>query len=64
MVLPHYYAVHVSSEPQINEEYSEFRWVSLKELDSFAPMVETIPKTVLEILKLEKVMKKEDLVLI
>ena len=64
MVLPHYYAVHVSGEPHINEEYEEVRWVSLDDLDSFESKVETIPATVREISKLEKIIKKGDMILI
>ncbi len=62
MVLPHYFAIHKSGEIKLNEEYSEAQWVSVKVLDSFEPKVETIPDVVKQILKLEKIMKKEDFV--
>ncbi|MBI5001968.1 NUDIX hydrolase [Candidatus Woesearchaeota archaeon] len=62
MILPHYYAVYKSGEITLNDEYSEARWVSVKDLDSFEPKVETIPDVVRQMAKLEKMMKKEDFV--
>ena len=62
MILPHYYAVYKSGEVTLNEEYSEAQWIPLKELDSFEPKVETIPDVVKQMLKLEKMMKKEDFI--
>ncbi|MFA6888845.1 MAG: NUDIX domain-containing protein [Candidatus Woesearchaeota archaeon] len=58
MFLPHYYAVHFKGEIQLNEEYSEYKWVALKDLDSFEPKVETIPAVVKELLQLRSVMKE------
>ena len=42
MVLPHIAAVYVSGSIAINDEYSEYRWVLLAELEAFEPKVETI----------------------
>lgn len=64
MILPHYWAVYVEGEIVLNDEYSEARWVSVAELDSFEPKVETIPEAVKEISKLVKIIRKEDLVVI
>jgi len=43
MILPHFYAVYQSGEIDLNEEYSEFRWVALEEIVSFEPKIPTIP---------------------
>jgi 8-oxo-dGTP pyrophosphatase MutT (NUDIX family) len=43
-VNPHTPAVFVSGEISINpEEYSEYRWVSLSELDQLEPKIQNIP---------------------
>jgi len=42
MILPHFYAEHHRGEVQLNDEYSEFRWVGLEYLKSFTPMIENI----------------------
>ena len=44
MVLPHYVAVYRGGDIQINDEYSEFKWVALDELEQFEPKIENIPE--------------------
>ena len=44
MILPHYYAIHESGTIQLNEEYSEFKWVPLKDVATFEPKIFTIPE--------------------
>jgi 8-oxo-dGTP pyrophosphatase MutT (NUDIX family) len=54
MVLPHHYARHLSGEPVLNaEEYSEYRWVPLVELDAFEPKVPNIAGIVFRLRALE-----------
>ncbi len=43
MILPHYYAVHVGGDVELNEEYSEYAWVPLEEVADFEPKISTIP---------------------
>ena len=43
MVLPHYAARYNSGDITINEEYSEYKWVKISELDSFEPKIDNIP---------------------
>lgn len=43
MVLPHYAAVYRGGDIIINEEYSEFAWVKLTELEEFNPKIDNIP---------------------
>ncbi len=65
MILPHYYAIYLGGTIQINKkEYSEYKWVQLSELKTFEPKVETIPNTVMQILRLQKIMEKEDFVVV
>lgn len=44
MVLPHIAGVYVSGEIQLNDEYSDYRWVPINELESFEPKIENIPQ--------------------
>lgn len=44
MILPHYYAVYDRGEIQLSSEYSEFRWVPLKDIAAFEPKIHTIPE--------------------
>lgn len=44
MVIPHHPALHVTGEIKLSDEYSEFKWVPLAELDAFEPKVANIPE--------------------
>lgn len=46
MVLPHYIAKYTGGEIVINDEYSEYQWVALEELDAFEPKIENIPAVI------------------
>lgn len=46
MVLPHVYAVYESGDIVLNEEYSEYAWVPIAELDSFEPKIGSISEVV------------------
>lgn len=57
MVLPHYYAIYRGGDIVINEEYSDFAWVKLTELDNFEPKIDTIPPMVANMLKLQQIVE-------
>ena|SRR5215217_4656730 len=61
MVLPHHYARHLSGEPVLNEEYSEYRWVDLNELDAFEPKVQNIGEIVHQMKNVENLASDEGL---
>ncbi|WP_433598747.1 NUDIX hydrolase [Nocardia sp. CA-135953] len=46
MILPHFYAEYEGGEIELNEEYSDYVWVPKDKLDSFGPMIQTIPEAV------------------
>lgn len=46
MILPHIAGVFVSGDIVLNEEYSEYKWVPVAEIDSFGPKIENIPDSV------------------
>ncbi len=60
MILPHYLAVHMEGEIKLNEEYDDYRWVPVKELEEFEPKIENIPETVAKMLKLKQVLDEDD----
>lgn len=46
MILPHYFAIHKKGEVKLNEEYSEFKWILIDELESFEPKINNISESV------------------
>lgn len=64
MILPHFLAIYESGEVTLNEEYSEFSWVSLEDLDKFEPKISNIPQTVQQMLRLEEIAQEDEFVLI
>jgi len=42
MVLPHIASIYVSGEIELNDEYSDYRWVPLVDIDGFEPKVPNI----------------------
>jgi len=64
MILPHYLAIYQNGEINLNEEYSEYRWVPISEIDSFEPKIPTILSVLTKILDLEKITKETDFIII
>ncbi len=64
MVLPHYYAQHVSGKVKLNEEYSDYQWVGLKDLEKFEPKIPTVPAMVAQLIRLKKIMKNEEYIVL
>lgn len=54
MILPHYAAVFESGDIMLSDEYSEYQWVPLSELEDFEPKVPNIPKVTSQLLTLLK----------
>lgn len=61
MILPHYFAKHLQGEVRLNDEYSEYRWVEIEDLEEFEPKIKNIPKSVNKLLKLGKIIEDDDL---
>jgi len=64
MILPHYYAIHESGNVVLSEEYSEFVWVPIDNLETFEPKIETVPSMVAHMLDLMKFQKEEEFMMI
>ncbi len=44
MVLPHIASIFVSGDIKLNEEYSDYKWITLDKLEEFQPKIENIPE--------------------
>jgi len=44
MILPHIPGILKSGDIKLNDEYSEYKWVSFVELDDFEPKIDNIPE--------------------
>jgi len=64
MILLHYLARHIDGEIKLNEEYSNYKWVDVKNLNSFEPKIKNIPKIVTVLLKLRKIINNKTLTII
>ena len=63
MILPHYYAVYRGGDIHLNhDEYSQYKWVKLSELDDFEPKVPSIPTAVEKILQIKKTINDSELI--
>jgi hypothetical protein len=58
MILPHIYAIHLEGEIQLSEEYSEYKWVKLDEIDKFEPKINTIPDVLNKFALLKKILSE------
>jgi ADP-ribose pyrophosphatase YjhB (NUDIX family) len=43
MVLPHIAGIYRSGDITLNDEYSEYKWVPISEIEAFEPKIESIP---------------------
>lgn len=64
MILPHYLCIYLGGEIEINDEYSEYKWVTLDELKSFEPKINNIPEIVSTLLRLRELIKEEEFITI
>lgn len=44
IILPHIAGIFVSGDIDLNEEYTDWKWVSISEIDKFEPKIENIPE--------------------
>ncbi|WP_433715380.1 NUDIX hydrolase [Nocardia sp. CA-084685] len=58
MILPHFYAEYQGGEIELNDEYSDYLWLPKHQLESFSPMIETIPEAVRWATEIGELIKK------
>lgn len=46
MVLPHHAAVYLGGEIILSDEYSEYVWVDIEDIDAFEPKIDTVASIV------------------
>ncbi|RDI53994.1 NUDIX hydrolase [Nocardia mexicana] len=46
MILPHFYAEYEGGEIELNDEYADYAWVPVDQLEAFKPKIDTIPAAV------------------
>lgn len=62
MILPHMYAEYEGGEIELNpDEYSDYAWISIHELNDFEPKVETVPQAVEWALKIRQLISPDQL---
>jgi len=64
MILPHFYSIYESGTIKLNEEYSEYKWVLLKEIATFKPLIPSIPEILTKLTLLKKIIYKTESILI
>lgn len=64
MVLPHYYAQFLNGEIKLSDEYADFKWIPINELNNFEPKIPNIFPIVQELLKLTSIIKDNDYVVL
>ena len=63
MILSHYIAVHTGGDVSLNpEEYSEYKWVNITDLDSFGPKVDNTRFVVQNALRLLPILSEADFI--
>ncbi len=62
MVVSNYYSEHVCGEIKLSQEYSEYKWADINNLDSFEPKIPTIPTTIREMLRLSKIIQNQEFI--
>lgn len=63
MILPHYVAVHAGGEVRLSdEEYSDYRWVALDDIEQLEPKVENVGMVVQKALQLLPLLNEQDFV--
>ena len=64
MILPHHICKFLNGPIELNEEYSEYKWVSLDDLKDFGPKIDTIDPAVDWAKRFISQLQKEDFVTI
>jgi 8-oxo-dGTP pyrophosphatase MutT (NUDIX family) len=64
MIVAHYYTEYLGGEIEPSDEYADYKWIPMEELQAFEPKVENIYEIALWAQNLKKILKKEDMVTI
>ncbi|MCD4704895.1 NUDIX hydrolase [bacterium] len=65
MILPHFYSIHESGSIQLNnDEYSEYKWVLLKDIPNLKNIISNIPDILNKFKILKEIINKTESILI
>jgi ADP-ribose pyrophosphatase YjhB (NUDIX family) len=64
MIIPHLLAIHQEGEIELSDEYSEYKWVTINNLEEFEPKIKNIPDVIQTLNRLEQSTTEEDFILI
>lgn len=64
MILPHYVCIHQKGEIELNNEYSEYKWVDIKNIESEENLIFSIPEIVLQMKKEFEIINQLDSIII
>lgn len=65
MILPHYYALYMGGEVELNKgEYSEYQWVAIENIAGFEPKIPNIPDVIEKLLRIKKSFDPQDFIII
>ncbi len=64
MILPHYYCIYESGQIELNEEYSDYKWIAINEIENFEPKINTIPDIINKLMVLKMIIKELDSIVI
>ena len=64
IMMSFYFGVYEDGKINLNDEHLEYKWVKIDELKEFEPKIFDIEEKAKKMLKLDKIIREEDLVLI
>jgi ADP-ribose pyrophosphatase YjhB (NUDIX family) len=64
MIIPHLLATHQEGEIKLSDEYSEYKWVTMNDLNEFEPKIKNIPEIIQTLNRLAQTTTEEDFTLI
>lgn len=57
-ILPHYYAIYKNGVINLNNEYSDYKWININKLKEFEPKIKSIERVVSDMVKIKDTIKK------
>lgn len=64
MILPHFYSQYIFGKIELSDEYSEYRWIKINELNKFEPKIANIPPITHKLLQLKKILPADEKIII
>lgn len=62
MIVPHYYAEYISGEISLSDEYDDYKWIPVDELENFEPKIKNITEIVSRMVSIKAGAKIQDFI--